>query len=103
VFARRHFSRDQFDRIERLRAISTRTGIAPARLALAWVLRRPEISTAIMGASSVALVEENVSAAQVELDRETLDRLDAAARAPGGDATATGLGRWWRRRGGPSA
>jgi aryl-alcohol dehydrogenase-like predicted oxidoreductase len=103
VFARRHFSRDQFDRVERLRAISARTGIAPARLALAWVLRRPEISTAITGASSVAQVEENVSAAHVELDEETVGLLDATVRAPIGEATATGRRRWWRPRGGPSA
>jgi aryl-alcohol dehydrogenase-like predicted oxidoreductase len=96
-FAGRHFTPDGFERVDRLREISSQTGIAPARLALAWVLRRAEVSTAIMGATSVAQVEENVSAAQVELDGQTLERLDATVRAPG---AATG-GRWWRRRGRP--
>jgi aryl-alcohol dehydrogenase-like predicted oxidoreductase len=99
VFARRHFSQDHFDRVGRLREVSSQVGVPPARLALAWVLRRPEVSTAIIGASSVAQVEENVSAAEVELDEETLERLDATVRAPG---DATGDRRWWRRRGRPS-
>jgi aryl-alcohol dehydrogenase-like predicted oxidoreductase len=102
VFARRHFARDHFDRVDRLREIASQAGVTPAQLALGWVLRRPEVSTAIIGASSVAQVEENVSAAEVDLDEETLERLDATVRAPVGASSARG-GRWRRRRGGPSA
>jgi aryl-alcohol dehydrogenase-like predicted oxidoreductase len=95
VFARRHFSQDQFGRVDRLREIASRTGVAPARLALAWVLRRPEVSTAIVGATSTTQLEENVAAADLELDDETIDLLDSSVRA--GDARSSSGG-WWRRR-----
>jgi aryl-alcohol dehydrogenase-like predicted oxidoreductase len=98
AFARRQFAPDRIERVDRLRAISSETGVAPARLALAWVLRRPEVSTAIMGATSLAHVEENVSAAEVDLDEETLEQLDAVARA-GPSPSGAKRGRWRRRRG----
>jgi aryl-alcohol dehydrogenase-like predicted oxidoreductase len=101
AFARRHFTSERFHAVDRLRAISSQIGVAPARLALAWVLRRSEVSTAIVGATSVGQLEENVAAAEVELDEETLERLDALARA----APATSgerRGRWWRRAAGRS-
>ena len=49
-----------------------------AQLALAWLLRRSPVMLPIPGTSSVAHLEENCAAAQVELTDEEYDRLTAA-------------------------
>ena len=49
-----------------------------AQLALAWLLRRTPVMLPIPGTSSVAHLEENVAAAQVELTDAELDALTAA-------------------------
>ena len=49
-----------------------------AQLALAWVLRRPEVASAIVGASRPEQVEENAAASGIELDEETLRAIDEA-------------------------
>ncbi|MFX1285594.1 MAG: aldo/keto reductase [Promethearchaeota archaeon] len=47
-----------------------------SQLALAWVLRNPEISSTIMGASKPEQVSENAGACDVSLDEETLEKIE---------------------------
>ncbi|MBU8856102.1 MULTISPECIES: aldo/keto reductase [unclassified Micromonospora] len=61
-----------------LDAISTSHGATPAQLALAGLLRRSPVMLPIPGTSSVAHLEENVAAAEVEL---TDDEFEALAKA----------------------
>lgn len=65
------------ERVQRLRPIAERLGITMAQLALAWVLREPNVASAIIGATRPAQVEENVAASGIELDDETLAEIDA--------------------------
>jgi L-glyceraldehyde 3-phosphate reductase len=65
-------------RVERLRAVAAEAGLPLAHLALAWVLRRPEVSCAIVGASRPEQVTANAAAAEVRLDEATLAAVDAA-------------------------
>ena len=51
-------------------------GLTLAQLALAWVLREPNVASAIIGASRPEQVAENAGAAGVRLDAETLSRID---------------------------
>jgi aryl-alcohol dehydrogenase-like predicted oxidoreductase len=63
-----------------LREIAERHGATPAQVALAWVIRRPNV-VAIPGASSVAQLEANVAAADLELSDDDDARLtDESAR-----------------------
>jgi aryl-alcohol dehydrogenase-like predicted oxidoreductase len=64
--------------VDRLRPISERLGITMAQLALAWVLREPNVASAIIGASRPEQVEENAAASGVELDESTLAAIDEA-------------------------
>jgi aryl-alcohol dehydrogenase-like predicted oxidoreductase len=48
------------------------------QLALAWVLRREEVASAIVGASRPEQVSENAAASGVDLDDETLRAIDDA-------------------------
>jgi aryl-alcohol dehydrogenase-like predicted oxidoreductase len=64
------------ERVQRLRPIADELGITMAQLALAWVLRVPYVASAIIGASRPEQVEENAAASGIELDEETLRRID---------------------------
>ena len=61
-----------------LDAIAAEHGATPAQLALAWLLRRSPVMLPIPGTSSVAHLEENVAAAEVQL---TDDEYEALAKA----------------------
>jgi len=50
----------------------------PGQVALAWLLQRSPVMLPIPGTSSVAHLEENVAAADLELTDDELERLDAA-------------------------
>jgi pyridoxine 4-dehydrogenase len=56
-----------------------RFGATPAQVALAWLLQRSSVMLPIPGTSSLEHLEENCAAASLELDRETVATLDAAA------------------------
>jgi aryl-alcohol dehydrogenase-like predicted oxidoreductase len=79
--------------IETLRDIALAKGVRPAQIALAWVIRRPNV-VAIPGASSVEQLESNAAAADIELTPEEDVRLTSAAEhfePVGGVAMARGL------------
>jgi aryl-alcohol dehydrogenase-like predicted oxidoreductase len=46
------------------------------QLALAWVLRRPEVASAIVGATRPEQVHDNASASGIELDDQALAEID---------------------------
>lgn len=64
-------------RAGRFAECARRYGLEPAEAALAWVLRQPAISSALMGASSPAQLEKNARAADLELPAALLAELDA--------------------------
>jgi aryl-alcohol dehydrogenase-like predicted oxidoreductase len=63
---------------QRLVPVAEQAGLTPARLALAWVLRQPNVASAIVGASRPEQVHANASASGVVLDAETLAAVDEA-------------------------
>ena len=71
-------SDDVLERVQRLRPIAERLGLSMAQLALAWVLREPNVASAIVGASRPEQVHENAAAAGVRLSDDTLAAIDEA-------------------------
>jgi aryl-alcohol dehydrogenase-like predicted oxidoreductase len=69
---------DVLEAVQRLRPIADDLGITMAQLALAWVLREPNVASAIVGASRPEQVAENAGASGIELDDETLRAIDEA-------------------------
>jgi aryl-alcohol dehydrogenase-like predicted oxidoreductase len=63
-------------RVQELRPVADGLGITMAQLALAWVLREPNVASAIIGASRPEQVEDNTAASGIELDDATLQRID---------------------------
>ncbi len=64
--------------VERLRPIAEGAGLTMAQLALAWVLRQPNVASAIVGASRPEQVRANASASGMTLDDQTLAAVDEA-------------------------
>jgi aryl-alcohol dehydrogenase-like predicted oxidoreductase len=64
--------------VQRLRPIADGLGITRSQLALAWVLRQPNVASAIVGASRPEQVDENAAASGIELDEATLAAIDEA-------------------------
>ncbi|MCB2230064.1 aldo/keto reductase family protein [bacterium] len=63
-------------KVKALAEIARSLDITISQLALAWVLRLPQISSAITGATQVEQLEQNVAAVDVTLDNETLDQIE---------------------------
>ena len=73
-------SADYLERARALDAIATERGQSLAQLALSWVLRQPLVSSALIGASSVAQLEQNVAALDAApLTEAEIDRIDPFA------------------------
>jgi 1-deoxyxylulose-5-phosphate synthase len=72
---------DVLERVQRLRPIADRLGITTAQLALAWILREPNVASAIVGASRPDQLRDNAAASGVELDDETIGAIDHALAA----------------------
>jgi aryl-alcohol dehydrogenase-like predicted oxidoreductase len=64
--------------VEALREIASKHGATPSQVALAWLIRKPNV-VAIPGASTVKQVEENVGAADLDLAADDADRLSSLA------------------------
>ena len=65
-------------RVDRLRPLALQAGMSLPQLALAWVLRRPEVSSAIVGATKPGQVVENCAASGKVLPADLLRAIDAA-------------------------
>jgi aryl-alcohol dehydrogenase-like predicted oxidoreductase len=78
---------DTLAAVDRLRPIAEDLALSMAELALAWVLRRPEVASAIVGASRPEQVHANAKASGIELAPDTLTAIeeavgDAAVKQP---------------------
>jgi aryl-alcohol dehydrogenase-like predicted oxidoreductase len=62
--------------VEKLREIAARYGKTPAQLAVAWVLRRPEVTSAIVGIRRPSQIEEIVPAADFDISQEDLELIE---------------------------
>ena len=80
--AGRHYRSDYLlEAVAQLKPIAADLGLTMAQIALAWVLRRPEVASAIIGASRPEQIADNVKAVGVTLPNAVLDRIDQAVGA----------------------
>jgi aryl-alcohol dehydrogenase-like predicted oxidoreductase len=64
--------------VQRLVPIAEGAGLTMAQMGLAWVLRREEVASAIVGASRPEQVHDNASASGIELTDDVLEAIDEA-------------------------
>ena len=63
-------------KVRELCTIANDLSITPSQLALAWILRRPEVSSVITGATKPQHVLDNIEASKVKLDDAILQRIE---------------------------
>ncbi|MGH7911496.1 MAG: aldo/keto reductase, partial [Candidatus Dormibacteraceae bacterium] len=68
--------------IDVLREIASGRGVSVAQVSLNWLLRRPAVSSVIVGARTQEQLEDNLQAASFELTPEEVERLDKASARP---------------------
>lgn len=62
--------------VQNLQTVAQQGGYSLSQMALAWVLRKPIVSSAIIGATRPEQVEENVKASEITLPEEVLQQID---------------------------
>ena len=67
---------DTLAKVASLGIIAAELGISMSQLALAWVLRQPNVASALIGASRPEQVSENAAASGIVLDMDVLDRIE---------------------------
>jgi aryl-alcohol dehydrogenase-like predicted oxidoreductase len=79
-----YFTDSAYSVVAELQRCARELDCAPAQLAIAWQLAKPEITSVILGARNRAQLDENLDAASLRVPRAMLERLDAlTALAPG--------------------
>jgi voltage-dependent potassium channel beta subunit len=70
---------ENLERVRLLSAVATDLGVSMAQLAIGWLLRLPQVTSVITGATSVSHIEENVKAWQVLelLTQDVSERIEA--------------------------
>jgi aryl-alcohol dehydrogenase-like predicted oxidoreductase len=65
--------------IDAVREIADQIGATPSQVALSWVTNRPAVSATIIGARTMKQLDDNLAAAELQLDAEAISRLDAVS------------------------
>jgi aryl-alcohol dehydrogenase-like predicted oxidoreductase len=65
--------------VDTLKAVGERHGVSPSRVALAWTLSRPMVSSVIIAARTLAHLEDNIAAAELALTAEDMAELNAVS------------------------
>ena len=76
IFMDQWLQDDLLDRIDELRPIAEDEGISMTQLALAWVLKEPNLAAAIVGASKPEQVLQNAAASGISLDDAAIQAID---------------------------
>lgn len=77
-FMTRYFTQEVLDAVATIRPVARDAGCTMAQLALAWVLSRQAVSSAIVGATKTSHVDDNVAAADLDVTAEVLTLVDEA-------------------------
>jgi L-glyceraldehyde 3-phosphate reductase len=73
-------SEDNLDRVRALNEIASRRGQSLAQMAVAWTLRDPRLTSALVGASSVEQLDDTLGALRrLDFSREELEEIDRHA------------------------
>ncbi|GAB2600101.1 aldo/keto reductase [Kribbella endophytica] len=69
-----------YDVVDVLRNVADRHGVSPARVALAWLLAQPAVTSVIVGARKLDQLTDNIQAADLTLTEKDLAELDDVSR-----------------------
>src|ERR671914_3128066 len=75
-FMQRLMNEKVLSAVDKLRPVASEAGLTMSQLALAWILRHDNVSSAIIGASRPEQVEDNAQAAGVKLSPDVASEID---------------------------
>ena len=76
MYAERYWREREFDTVDAFVALAKQHDIAPATLAIAWVLAHPAVTTPIVGASKPEQLAASIAAAETKLEPKLKEQLD---------------------------
>lgn len=82
VYPEPFFARNADETLDELLKVADELGHTPAQVALRWVMDRPAVTAAIVGARSAKQLQDNLGALDVRLDGEPLERLTKVSHLP---------------------
>jgi aryl-alcohol dehydrogenase-like predicted oxidoreductase len=68
--------------VAEMRRIGDEHGVSVARVALAWLLAKPHVTTVIIGAKTIEQLDDNLAATELTLSPEEIAQLDAVSELP---------------------
>ena len=74
---RKGITEEKISKVQQLDKVASELGITVGQLALAWILRQPNVASALVGASRPDQVKENIQASGIELSGEVLAQIEA--------------------------
>jgi aryl-alcohol dehydrogenase (NADP+) len=69
-----------FDVVDRVRELAKRRGVAPAQIALAWILHKTGVTAPIIGASKMEQLDQSIAALDIALDAAEMQLLEEPYR-----------------------
>lgn len=73
---RKGVTEEKVNKVIELSQVASELELSVGQLALAWILRQPNVSSALIGASRPGQVEENAKASGIVLNTEILERIE---------------------------
>ncbi len=69
---------EKIKKVKKMADLATKLGVSTAALSIAWCIKNPNVSTAILGATKKQQLIENLKASEVEklLDQELMDKIE---------------------------
>lgn len=73
---RKGITEEKIAKVKQLEKVAAELGISVGNLALAWILRQPNVASALVGASRPEQVVENANASGISLGEDVLQRIE---------------------------
>jgi aryl-alcohol dehydrogenase (NADP+) len=74
---RLYYATNDFEVVDHVVQLGRERDLSPAQIALAWMLHKPFITAPIIGATKMQHLEEAITALEVALWPEEMDRLES--------------------------
>jgi aryl-alcohol dehydrogenase-like predicted oxidoreductase len=74
------YEESDFDVVDRLVEVAAERGLAPAQVALAWLLHKPGVTAPIVGATKLGHLDDAIAAVAVRLSDKEIERLEEPYR-----------------------
>ena len=76
LFMKKRLTPDILERVDKLATLAHELELSVSQLALAWILRYPAVTSAIVGASKPEQIEENAKASGIQISENTMTEID---------------------------